>query len=75
MAELHVEPKKHSAGATSWIWIVLGIILAAIVVWLIVANNNKNENATQPVNTTGAVIQATPHQAVVTEVSYRTVTL
>lgn len=76
MAELHVEPKKHTAGSMSWLWIVLGVIIAAVIVWLIVANNNgKNNNAAEPANTTGAVHRTAPQHQVVGEVSYRTVTL
>lgn len=53
MAEIHVEPKKHSSNS-SWIWIVLALLIAAAVVYYLVTRNNDTDNNTVPANTTGA---------------------
>jgi len=57
MAEIHVEPKKHTANS-SWIWIVLVLIIAAAVVYYLVSRNKTTNNATPPANTTGAIFHA-----------------
>ncbi|MBB1284507.1 hypothetical protein HRH25_08995 [Flavisolibacter sp. BT320] len=55
MAEIHVEPKKHTSN-NSWIWIVLVLLIAAAIVYFLVArNNNDADAATVPANTTGAI--------------------
>lgn len=59
MAEIHVEPKKHSSN-TSWIWIVLILLIAAAVVYYLVTRNNDPEVTAPPANTTGAVILPLP---------------
>lgn len=53
MAEIHVQTKKpHTTPA--WIWILIGLIIAAVVVYL-VTTRNKNQNNTQNQNTTSGV--------------------
>lgn len=81
MAELHVEPKKHASGSSSWIWIVLGLIIAAVVIYFLVGRNNNADNQTaQPAHSTGAIERSAPPKVVAMpvvekEVSYHTVTL
>ncbi|NTS40655.1 hypothetical protein HRG84_07025 [Flavisolibacter sp. BT320] len=65
MAEIHVEPKKQSSGS-SWIWIVLALLVAAAVVYYLVTRNNETNDNAVPANTTGAVSLAplpTPNTA------------
>lgn len=55
MAEIHVEPKKQSSN-TSWIWIVLALLIAAAVIYYFVTRNNTADNRqAQPVNTTSYI--------------------
>lgn len=65
MAELHVEPKKHSASPT-WLWIVLALIVVAAVVYFITRNNNNNANtnAANP-NGTTSYVHMQPNQLMV----------
>ncbi|HEV7330292.1 MAG TPA: hypothetical protein VGN63_04570 [Flavisolibacter sp.] len=58
MAEIHVEPKKHTSNS-SWLWIVLVLLIAAAVVYYLVTRNNNTDNTTVPANTTGAI--SLPH--------------
>ncbi len=53
MAEIHVEPKKHSSGI-NWIWIVAVLLIAAVIYYL-VSRNNSNNSTAPPANTTGYV--------------------
>ncbi|HEV7330294.1 MAG TPA: hypothetical protein VGN63_04580 [Flavisolibacter sp.] len=52
MAEIHVEPKKHTSNS-SWLWIVLVLLIAAAVVYYLVTRNNTPEESITPANTTG----------------------
>ncbi|MDQ3279121.1 MAG: hypothetical protein M3Q06_12400 [Bacteroidota bacterium] len=54
MAEIRVEPKKHTSNS-SWIWIVLVLLIAAAVVYYLVTKNNNTGTTTTPANTTGAI--------------------
>ncbi|HZF63430.1 MAG TPA: hypothetical protein VEZ55_03045 [Chitinophagaceae bacterium] len=55
MAEIHVEPKKHSSGA-SWIWILLGLIIIGVIAYFVLNNNRTNENEeVQKTNTTSYI--------------------
>lgn len=54
MAEIHVEPKKHTS-PSFWLWIVLALLIAAAVVYYLVTRNNDTNHITVPANTTGAV--------------------
>ena len=42
MAEIHVEPKKQTTPA--WVWILVGLVVIAAVVYFITKNNKTNEN-------------------------------
>jgi flagellar basal body-associated protein FliL len=55
MAEIHVQPKKHTTN-TSWIWIVLVVLIAAVVIYYLVNRNKTTNNNAAPANTTGAVL-------------------
>ena len=52
MAEIHVQPKKHSSSL--WLWILLALVVIAAVYFL-TRNNGKAENATDTMNTTSFV--------------------
>jgi bacteriorhodopsin len=55
MAEIHVEPKKHTSNS-SWLWIVLALLIAAAVVYYLVTRNDDSNNTTVPAaNATGAI--------------------
>ena len=43
MAEIHVEPKKQTTPA--WVWILIGLVIIAAVVYFITKNNKTNETA------------------------------
>ena len=50
MAELHVQTKKHNTGIPTWVWAVIGILIAAAVVYFLTRNkasdNTTNRTAT-----------------------------
>lgn len=48
MAEIHVQAKRHQRANPTWMWawIVIGILIVAIVAYLVYANkNNTTENS------------------------------
>lgn len=49
MAEIHVQPKKHSSSI--WLWVLLVLIVLAVVYFL-TRNNGRVEKATDGMNTT-----------------------
>jgi hypothetical protein len=51
MAEIHVQTKKHNNATPTWIWIVIGLLIAAVVVYLITRNKTTDNNT--PNNQTG----------------------
>lgn len=42
MAELHVEPKKHSSPA--WIWILVSLAIVAIIAYFLLRDNKATDN-------------------------------
>ena len=46
MAEIHVQPKKHTGPNTTWIWIVIALLIVATVVYFVVKNNETAPNDT-----------------------------
>jgi cell division protein FtsN len=53
MAEIHVEPKKQASN--SWIWIVLGLLIAAAVIYYFMSRHKTADTTTPPANTTGSI--------------------
>ena len=70
MAELHVETKKHNAGIPSWMWIVIGIVIAAAVIYFLTRNNKTAEN---PTNRTNSFYSKPTRVVPVASVYYKTV--
>lgn len=56
MAEIHVQAKKQHSGS-AWIWIIIGLIIAAIIIYFVTTRNNKanDNNTVSPNNTTSYV--------------------
>jgi hypothetical protein len=54
MAELHVEPKKHSS--STWIWILVSLAIVAIVAYFLLRDNKATDND-QNRNTTSYIQQ------------------
>lgn len=54
MAEIHVEPRKHSSN-TSWIWIVLILVIVAAVVVYLLTRNNDVSSTIQSTDTTAYI--------------------
>ena len=52
MAELHVEPKKHSSPA--WIWILISLAIVAIIAYFLLRDNKAMDNDQNP-NTTSYI--------------------
>jgi uncharacterized membrane-anchored protein YhcB (DUF1043 family) len=50
MAEIHVQTKKHNNTTPTWIWIVIGLLIAAVVVYLVMRNKTTDNT---PNNQTG----------------------
>lgn len=46
MAEIHVQARKHSRAnpATMWIWLIIGALIIAAVVYYVYMNKNKNNS-------------------------------
>lgn len=56
MAEIHVQTKKRSN--TGWIWIILGVILLAIVGYIVITRSNpsvQDNTSTQQASPTSYV--------------------
>jgi hypothetical protein len=53
MAELHVEPKKHTS--STWIWILVSLAIIAIVAFLLLRDNRAGENNTINQNSTSYI--------------------
>ena len=53
MAELHVEPKKHTS--SPWIWILVSLAIIAIVAFLLLRDNRAGENNTINQNSTSYI--------------------
>ena len=50
MAELHVQTKKHNTGIPIWVWAVIGILIAAAVVYFL-TRNKASDNTTNQTGT------------------------
>lgn len=46
MAEIHVQTKKHQSNA-AWLWIVIGILIAAVVIYFVTRNKSTNSSTNQ----------------------------
>lgn len=59
MAEIHVQAKKHQS-TPAWIWIIVGLLIAAVVIYFVTTRDDKaNDTTVDKTNTTsyqGAVI-------------------
>ena len=60
MAEIHVQAKKQTTN-TSWVWIVLLIVIAAAVIYFLTRNkdNTPEQNQVTPPNTSSYIQPAT----------------
>ena len=54
MAEIHVQTKKNNSNS-SWIWIVLALIIIGAVVYYLMNRNKTVDTTTPATNTTGAL--------------------
>ncbi len=54
MAEIHVQAKKQHSGS-AWIWIIIGLVIAAIVIYFVTTRNKTNDNNTVAPNTTSGI--------------------
>jgi hypothetical protein len=54
MAEIHVQAKKHQS--TSWLWIVLGLLLVAAVIYFMTRNKETDNRVETNTTTTGALV-------------------
>jgi hypothetical protein len=54
MAEIHVQTKKNTGNST-WIWVVLAIIVIGAVVYYLMNRNKAATTTTPPANSTSAV--------------------
>jgi hypothetical protein len=57
MAELHVEPKKHTSNLT-WVWIVIALLIIGAVVYFLMRNHNAAgvNNGTGNGSTTSSLV-------------------
>lgn len=55
MAEIHVQAKKHSNASPAWIWIVVGLLIAAAVIYFLTRNNKTNAADNNHTGTTSFV--------------------
>lgn len=46
MAEIHVQTKKHQSNP-AWLWIIIGILIAAVVIYFVTRNKSTNSNTNQ----------------------------
>jgi hypothetical protein len=59
MAEIHVQAKKQNNSSASWVWIVIGLLIAAAVIYFITRNKDADDSkaTNTPANTTSFVDQ------------------
>jgi hypothetical protein len=56
MAEIHVQSKKQQHTSPAWIWIIVGLLIAAAVIYFISTRNKSNQNnAPNQTNTTSGI--------------------
>lgn len=57
MAEIHVQTKKHPHSSPLWIWILIGLLIAAAVIYLVSTRNAgaEQQNKTNQNNTISRV--------------------
>ena len=60
MAEIHVQTKKHQSNP-AWLWIIIGILIAAVVIYFVTRNKSTGNNTNQ--TQTNATSFAGMHQA------------
>jgi hypothetical protein len=54
MAEIHVQPKKNTTPI--WLWILVGVVILAAVAFVLIRNkNNQKNNTATPPNETSYV--------------------
>ena len=54
MAELHVQTKKTNT-TPAWIWIVVGLLIAAAVIYFVTRNKETTQDNTPPANPSSQV--------------------
>ena len=49
MAEIHVQARKHSKASPTnmWLWLIIGILIIAAVVYYVYTNKNKDADNAQ----------------------------
>lgn len=60
MAEIHVQTKKHQSNPV-WLWIIIGILIAAVVIYFVTRNKSTNNNANQTQTNTTSFIDMNQH--------------
>lgn len=60
MAEIHVQTKKHQSNP-AWLWIVIGILVAAVVIYFVTRNKSANNNTNQTQTNTTSFIEIDQH--------------
>ena len=70
MAELHVQTKKTNS-SPAWIWIVIGLVIAAAVIYFVTRNKETTQdNNTPPANTSSQVQYGMPSFNEVTDAQF-----
>jgi len=60
MAEIHVQTKKHQTNP-AWLWIVIGILVAAVVIYFVTRNKSTNNNTNQTQTNTTSFLEIDQH--------------
>jgi hypothetical protein len=62
MAEIHVQAKKNK-GSSTWLWILIALLIAGAIAYLIMRNNRENGTNNGNTNKSSSTSYIQQHQA------------
>ena len=58
MAEIHVQTKKNNNTTPVWLWVLIGLLIAAAVIYFMTRDNKTNDDAVNKTPTTSYIAPA-----------------